>query len=356
MRGQITTQETLYSYVNLEDRIPLKHPLRIIRTLVDTSLLKLNSTFNALYAQTGRPSIPPEMLIKALLLQILYGVRSEIQLMEQMNYNLLFRWFVGLGVDTPVWTPETFSVNRDRLFTLDVTKEVFANILVEARKRGFVSNDHFSIDGTLLKAWASQKSFQRKEKKEADTDGKDFHGEHRSNDTHESTTDPDARLYRKSKGSESHLSYLGHVMMENENGLAVDGEVTQAQTSEEWSAAAAMIDRVPSPSHRITVGADKGYDVNDMIDCFRELNATPHIAQRQDGRRTKLDRRTTRHAGYRRSLHVRKRIEQIFGWIKSAAGIRQVKYRGRGRIASYFHLVLSAYNLVRIKNLICNST
>lgn len=357
MRGKLNTQEPLFSYVSLEDRIPPDHPLRTIRKIMDAVLAKMSPQFDAVYAKTGRPSIPPEMLFKALMLQYLYGIRSEIQLMQQMDFNLLFRWFVGLGIDDPVWTPETFCMNRDRLFHANMTGDLFRTVVAEARSRRLISKDHFSVDGTLLKAWASHKSFQRKEMKSTtEKPPDDFHGEKRSNKTHASTTDPDARLFRKSKGSESQLCYMGHVLMENRNGLAVDREVTEAGTRKEWEAAVEMVGRRKNWKKRITLGADKGYDVNECIEALRDQNVTPHIARRNDRRRSKLDARTTRHAGYAWSLQVRKRIEQVFGWMKSAAGMRQVKVRGQGRVQAAMDMVLSAYNILRISNLVHNST
>lgn len=357
MRGNEKTQDSLFSYISLEDRIPAEHPLRKIRIIVDEALKDLDSVFDQVYAKTGRRSIPPEMLFRALLLQYLHGIRSEIQLMQQIDYNLLFRWFVGLGIDDPVWTPESFCMNRERLFTSDVTGPFFSAVVKQARKRRLLSKEHFSVDGTLLKAWASQKSFQPKEKIEQ-RDKKppdDFHGERRSNETHASKTDPEARLFRKSKGAESQLCYMGHVLMENRNGFAVDREVTTAGTSKEWQAALTMVARVPVPSRRITLGADKGYDVNDVITGCKELNVTPHFAKRNDRRKSKLDGRTTRHRGYVTSGIVRKRIEQIFGWTKSAACIRQVKMRGIQRIQGLFDLVLASYNLTRMLRLVGSS-
>jgi transposase len=357
MRGTTIPQNDLFSYVNLEDRIPASHPLREIKRMADEALRTLSPEFDKLYARSGRPSIPPESLIKAILLQILFGVRSEIQLMEQMNYNLLFRWFVDLGVDAPVWTPETFSMNRERLFTTEIASEFFSCIVAQARKKGLVSKEHFSVDGTLLRAWASHKSFRAKGKRDIDKDDPDnFHGEQRSNTTHESTTDPDARLYKKSSGSASELCYMGHVLMENRNGLAVDGEVTTADGHAERKAALDMLSRRSNPRQRVTCGADKGYDVNEFhADCRKE-KVTPHVAQRNDRRTTILDGRTTRHIGYEISGRKRKRIEEIFGWIKSSGGVRQVKVRGKDRVHSVFLFALSVYNMVRLRNLTMNTT
>jgi transposase len=352
MRGLQNIQPVLFSYVDTEDRIPADHPIRGIKKIADKALKELNRTFNTLYSAIGRPSIPPEYLIKASLLQILYGIRSEIQLMEQMNYNLLYRWFVGIGLDEKAWTPEVFSMNRDRLFNTDVTEEFFDAILAEADKRGLLSDDHFSADGTLLKAWASQKSFRPKDEEPNNAgNGEDFRGEKRSNATHESKTDPDARLYKKSEGSASELCFMGHVLMENRNGLVVDSGVTVAETKQEREAALEMMKRNKTPGKRVTLGGDKGYDVNDFHTECRENKITPHIAQRDDGRDTVLDGRTTRHPGYGVSIQKRKLIEQIFGWVKSAGCIRQVKIRGIPRVGALFDLALSIYNIVRMQNL-----
>jgi transposase len=352
MRGLQNIQPVLFSYIDIEDRIPAEHPLRGIKKIADKALKEMDRTFAGLYSWTGRRSIPPEYLIKASLLQILFGIRSEIQLMEQMDFNLLYRWFVGLGIDEEVWTPEVFCMNRDRLFTKAVTKEFFDVILSEAEERGLMSDDHFSADGTLLKAWASQKSFRRKDEDPTNPgNGEDFRGEKRSNATHESKTDPDARLYKKSEGSASELCFMAHILMENRNGLAVDSEVTVAETKKEREAALEMMKRNKQPGQRVTLGGDKGYDVNDFHTECRENKITPHIAQRDDGRDTVLDGRTTRHAGYAISIQKRKLIEQIFGWVKSAGCVRQVKIRGIPRVSALFDLVLSIYNIVRMQNL-----
>jgi transposase len=357
MRGKQKTQEALFSYVNIEDRIPSNHPLREIKKIADTCLRTMSDVFDTLYSQTGRRSIPPESLIKAILLQILYGIRSEIQLMEQMQYNMLFRWFVDLGLDDHVWTPEVFSTNRERLFNSEIAHQFFQTIIEEAKKINLISQDHFSVDGTLLKAWASQKSFRPKEESpQSMKDTDDFHGEKRSNETHESTTDPQARLYKKSKGSAAELCFMGHALMENRNGLAVDGEVTVAESRMERETAIEMLKRNKSLKKHVTVGADKGYDVNEFHEQCRENNVTPHVAIREDNRVNVLDGRTTRHVGYKISQTKRKLIEQIFGWIKSAANIRQVKLIGVDKINPFFLLGLSVYNLVRIQNIIVNTT
>jgi transposase len=352
MRGHQTPQEVLFSYVNLEERIPDDHPLRAIKALADQSLKMLSPQFDQLYAKAGRPSIPPEMLIKAILLQILYGIRSEIQLMQQVDFNLLYRWFVGLGVDDRAWTPEVFSANRDRLFSKQMAAEFFRTVVVQARKKGLVSAEHFSVDGTLLKAWASQKSFQVKGKKRRRRkDPGDFRGESRTNDTHESVTDPEARLYRKSPGSASELCFMAHTLMENRHGLAVDGEVTRANPKEERDSAIRMLGRRRNPRARVTAGADKGYDVNDFHEQCRSIEVTPHVAKRDDGRDNVLDGRTTRHVGYAISGVKRKCIEMIHGWVKSTACVRQVKVRGQARVEAVYLFCLSMFDMVRISNL-----
>lgn len=352
MRGRQNIQPAFFSYFDIEDRIPPDHPLREIKKMADKALKKLDKTFTSIYSPIGRTSIPPEYLIKTSLLQILYGVRSEILVMEQLHYNFLYRWFVGLGNDDPVWTPEVFSMNRDRLFNSDVTKEFFEAVLSEAKEKGWISEEHFSVDGTLLKAWASQKSFRPKdESPNEQQNGEDFRGEKRSNATHESKTDPDARLYKKSAGSASELCFMGHVLMENRNGLAVESEVTIASSEQERDAALKMIKRKKRKKKRVTLGGDKGFDVNDFHRECRKENITPHIAIRDDGRDNVIDGRTTRHAGYNISIQKRKVIEQIFGWIKSAGCVRQVKIRGIPRVGALFDLILSIYNMVRMQNL-----
>jgi transposase len=354
MRGIQNTQPVLFSYIDIEDRIPAEHPLREIKRIAERALSDLHRTFSKLYSHTGRPSIPPEYLIKASLVQILFGIRSEIQLMEQMQYNLLYRWFVGIGIEGSVWTPESFSMNRERLFNSDVTKRFFQAILAQAEEQELLSKDHFSVDGTLLKAWASQKSFRPKDAEgETATSGEDFRGEKRTNETHESRTDPEARLYKKSSGSASELCFMGHVLMENRHGLAVDNMVTIAGTKQERTAAIRMIKRTKRKKRRATLAGDKGYDVNEFHEDCRKNTVTPHIAKRNDGRKNLLDGRTLRHIGYAISQFKRKGIEQIFGWIKSVGCLRQVKQRGLERVNALFELALSTYNIIRLKNLKC---
>jgi len=319
----------MFSYVTLEQRVPQDHPLREIRRLTEVVLRSLSGEFDSLYSASGRPSIAPEYVLRALLLQAFYSVRSERQLVEQLDYNLLFRWFVGLGMDDAVWNHAVFSKNRDRLLTSEVAQQFFAAVNQQAKR--FMSDEHFTVDGTLIQAWASQKSFRRKDG--SDDDGANFHGDKRSNDTHESTTDPDAQLYKKSYGKESHLAYLGHALVENRNGLIAAAMVTQADGFAEREAALLMLaDKQQGRSRRITVGADKAYDSKDFVEAVRKLNVTPHITKNDKGRRSNMDGRTTRHPGYGISLSCRWLVEKPFGWLKQTAGLAQVKVRGLHRV------------------------
>jgi transposase len=359
MRGADTQQSAMFSYLSPEERVPSGHPLRPIRAMVDRVLKMLSPSFNRMYSAIGRPSIPPEKLLRALLLQILYSVRSERMLMEQLEYNLLFRWFVGLSMDEPVWVPTVFSKNRDRLLESDIAEKFFTRVLEQARGADLLSDEHFSVDGTLIEAWASHKSFQRKDQPTGpprnDDPGNpsiDFHGEKRSNDTHQSTTDPDARLARKSGGHESKLAYCGNVLMENRHGLVVDTELVQCSGTAERDAAMIMAERVQG-DHRITVAADKGYDTRDFVKEMRGMNVTPHVSQNH--KRTggsAVDARTTRHAGYEVSQRKRKRIEEIFGWMKTVGLLRKTRHRGLERVGWMFTLTAAAYNLVRMRTLL----
>lgn len=362
MRGWDDRDEGLFSYVRLEERVPLDHPLRAIRRLADEALAGLNDRFAALYSGMGRPSIPPEMLLRATLLQAFFSVRSERQLMEQIDYNLLFRWFVGLPVDAGVWHPTVFTHNRDRLMAADVAREFLAALMGLKAVKRLLSSDHFSVDGTLIDAWASMKSFRP-------TDGsgqppgcgrngeRDFHKEKRSNETHSSTTDPDAKLYRKADGRESRLCFMGHVLMENRNGLAVDAVLTKATGTAEREAALAMLDRRKT-KHRITLGADKAYDVTGFIGDLRARKVTPHIAvngavsKLGKTRKTAMDGRTLRHAGYQISQRIRKRIEEVFGWVKKPGGLAKAKVRSRPKVEAVFAFTIIAYNLIRIPKLL----
>jgi transposase len=365
MRGRDDGSEGFFSYVRLEERIPREHPLRPIRTLADEALAGLNQRFEGLYSTMGRPSIAPEMLLRATLLQAFFSVRSERMLMEQINYNLLFRWFVGLPMDAEVWHPTVFTHNRDRLLEAAVAHEFLAALLALPQVKKLLSSEHFSVDGTLIEAWASMKSFRPKDGSgEPPAPGRNgernFHNEKRSNDTHASTTDPDARLYRKADGRESRLCFMGHVLMENRNGLAVGAALTRATGTAEREAALILLNRRRA-ERRITLGADKAYDVTAFIEELRTRQVTPHIAI--DGRLSKLgvkrktavDGRTTRHAGYRASQICRKRIEEVFGWIKSQAGRAKVKVRGCAKVEALFTFTVAAYNLIRIPKLMANA-
>jgi transposase len=353
MRGADHQQSGMFSYISAERRVPKDHPLRAIRAMVDMALRNMGPQFEAMYAKVGRPSIAPERLLRALLLQVLYTVRSERMLMEQLDYNLLFRWFVGMNIDDPVWDVTVFTKNRERLLAAGVAQTLFAEVLAQARGQGLLSTEHFTVDGTLIEAWASHKSFKRKDgsdQQPPDDPGNpsvDFHGERRSNATHQSTTDPQARLARKGAGKEAKLSYAGHVLMENRNGIAVNGCVTMAQGRAEPQAALVMVEAIAG-QHRITLGADKAYDSKDFVQELRDHQVTPHVARK---RTSIIDERTTRHRGYVISQQKRKRIEEIFGWLKTVAGLRKTRYRGVARVGWTFTFALAAYNLVRMRNL-----
>jgi len=357
MRGWFREQSKMFSYVWPEQRIPADHPLRAIRALARDVLKSLSHSLGKLYSREGRPSIPPEQLISALLLQVLYGIRSERRLMEELDYNLLYRWFVGLEADDPVWDVTVFTKNRDRLEKGAIFQKFMAKLLEQEMVRPLLSDEHFSVDGTLIEAWASHKSFKPKDDK--DSDGTDFHGQKRKNDTHQSTTDPQAKLYRKANGREAKLSFMGHAVMENRNGLAVDGCVTEANGTAERGASEGLLKRLAKRKRRrLSVGEDKAYDTSDHIAALRKINVTPHVAQHDSetktGKRRKsaIDARTTRHIGYRMSQSRRAMIECIFGWGKQHGTMRKTKHRGCIRVASDFLLNLIGYNLVRIPKLI----
>lgn len=356
MRGIDRQQQAMFSYVSLERRVPTHHPLRAIRAMVNQALREMSADFDRMYSTIGRPSIAPERLVRASLLQLLYSVRSEQLLMEQLDYNLLFRWFVGLETDEPVWDPSTFSKNRDRFLGGDVSRRFLAQIVAQAREAGWLSDEHFSVDGTLLEAWASMKSVRPKDGSDdapppaGRNPTVDFRGQTRRNDTHASVTDPLARMYRKGNGKETKLCYMGHVLMENRNGLVVDACTTLATGTAEREAAVALI-KPRAGRQRITVGGDKGYDTADFVATLRELRVTPHVTQNTAGRRSAIDGRTTRHPGYTLSQRVRKRVEEIFGWAKTVAGQRKTRYRGPERTNGWFVLSNAAYNLVRMRNL-----
>jgi len=354
MRGDDVRQSAMFSYLSPEQRVPVDHPLRPIRQITDAILKQLSITFARMYSRIGRRSIPPEQLLRALLLQVLYTIRSERMLMEQLEYNLLFRWFVGLNMDDSVWDVTVFTKNRTRLLNADIAKRFFQLVVEQARGLDLLSDEHFTVDGTLLEACASLKSFKRVDganENPPDDPGNptvNFHGEKRSNDTHESTTDPDAMLARKGGGKEAKLSYSGHVLMENRNGLVTDVEVLPATGTAERDAALMMIESIPG-DHPVTVGADKAYDTKDFVAESRHMNATPHVAQKV--KQGAIDGRTTRHAGYAISQQRRKRVEEIFGWMKTVGGMRKLRHRGLELIGWMFTFAAAAYNLVRIRNL-----
>lgn len=392
MRGSDDQNGALFSYVNLEDRVPERHPLREIRRIVNAALVRLDAAFANLYAAEGRPSIPPERLLRAVLIQILFSIRSERQLMEQMQYNLLFRWFVGLGIDDPVWVPTVFTKNRDRLLTTDIARQLLAAILADKAVKPLLSDEHFSVDGTLIQAWASMKSFQPREEAggseppaggDAETGGDDavsagpspmagpgqhgaapvaeatsagrnaevnFHGQKRSNETHASRTDPQARLYRKGPGKEAKLCFMGHALMENRSGLIVDACLTEASGHAERVAALAMIEPRADRPGRITLGADKGYDTEDFVNELRSMSVTPHVAAKVAG--SAVDRRTTRHAGYATSQRIRKRIEEAFGWSKTIGPAARTMLRGLDRVGAQFTFTLAGYDLARLPKLL----
>jgi len=360
MRGEDEHAERLFSYVRLETRISADHPLRAIRELVDAALKDLSRSFDRLYAREGRPSIPPERLLRALLLQAFYTVRSERQLMEQLDYNLLFRWFVGLSADDSVWDATVFCKNRDRLLDGDIAARFFASVLNLPQVSKLLSGEHFSVDGTLIEAWASMKSFVPKNGDSKPPSGgggrnteRNFHGEKRKNDTHSSTTDPDARLFRKGAGKEAKLCHMGHLMTENRNGLIVDARLTEANGTAERATALDMVaDNAKSGS---TVGADKNYDTAEFVAGCRERGCTTHVSQHNANRRSAIDARTTRHPGYRISTIKRKQIEEPFGWIKTVGGLRKTRHRGRGLVGWFFVLTATAYNLVRIPKILATT-
>jgi len=362
MRGNDNQpQIEMYSYIPLETRIPANHPLRKIREIVDSVLEEMDKDFDALYSHTGRPSVPPEMLLKALFLQILYGIRSERQLLEQIDFNFLYRWFVGLKSDDKIWDETVFSKNRERLLKGEIADRLFEKVIALANRKNLISNDHFTVDGTLVEAWASLKSFQKKDtkKKNHKDDGDpsnptvDFHGERRRNDTHESKTDSQAKLYRKSKGQTAKLSYMGHVLMENRNGLAVGVDATVAGYYAEHDAALRMIDELETKGKK-TLGADKHYDNDDFCSEIRKRNVTPHVAVNIHARKFKsaVDGRTTRHPGYEISQRKRKRVEEIFGWLKAFSIMRRPHFRGLDRIEYLFKFAVSVYNILRIRNIL----
>jgi transposase len=357
MRGNDHQQADMYSYLSPEQRVRGDHPLRKIRAMADEALKNMSERFDGMYAKTGRPSIPPEKLLRAQLIQMLYSVRSERLLMEEIDYSMLFRWFVGMNLDEPVWDVTVFTKNRNRLLEGEVAREFLAEVVRQAESKGLTSDEHFTVDGTLIEAWASLKSFQQKGEKKAPPDDPgnasvDFHGWKRSNQTHESTTDPDALLARKGNGKEAKLSYNGNVLTENRNGLIVNTETLPANGTAERDAALLMLEQVPG-TDRVTVGADKGYDTKDFVAECRHMNVTPHVAQnvkRNGG--SAIDGRTTRYEGYAISQRKRKRIEECFGWMKTIALVRKLRHRGLEKVDWLFTFAAAAYNLVRMRNLL----
>jgi len=359
MRGMDRRADQLFSYVALESRVRRDHPLRVIRTIANDALASLGPEFAALYARAGRPSIPPEQLLRAMLLQAFYSVRSERHLIERLDTDLLFRWFVGLNIDDPVWDATVFSKNRDRLLDGAVAAKFLAAVMAQPRVKKLASSDHFSVDGTMIEASASMKSLKPKDPPEegpppsagrnADVS---FRGETRSNATHVSTTDADAKLYRKGPGMEARLCFLGHALMENRSGLLVGACLTPAGGHAERTAALALIEPHADRPTSITLGADKGYDAADFVNELRTMNVRPHVAQNNCRRRSAIDRRTTRHPGYASSQRIRKRIEEAFGWIKTIAGQRKTRFRGIERVGWSFAFAAAAYDLIRLPKLL----
>lgn len=359
MRGDDPKQGAAWSYLSPEARVPPDHPLRAIRTMVERALVELDPVFRRMYRPIGRPSIPPEQLLRALVLQLLYSVRSERLLMEELDYSLLFRWFVGLNADDPIWDVTVFTKNRERLLTGDVAARFFAAVLRQAKEAGLLSDEHFSVDGTLIEAWASQQSFRPKGTP-AEPDGTpptpaggpgDFKGQRRRNETHQSTTDPDARLYRKGNGQEAKLCFLGHVLSEHRHGLAVGGALTLADGTAERTAALAMLKQVPRAAH-VTLGCDKADDTADFVADARAAGVTPHVSQNQTRRRSAIDGRTTRHPGYAVSAFKRRLAEGVWGWCKTIGLLRKTRHRGKRRVGWVFTFTLAVYDLVRMRTLI----
>lgn len=347
----------MLSSLSTEDLIPTDHPIRRIRRIVDEVLAELDGEFDAMYARIGRPSVPPEQLLKATILMALYTVRSERAFCERLNYDMLFKWFLDLAIDARSFDPTTFTKNRDRLLEAEIADRFFAEVVRQAQLRRYMSSEHFSVDGTLLEAWASHKSFKPKNR-DRDDDGPagrnaevQWHGQKRSNETHESTTDPESRLYRKSHNTAAMLCYSGHLLMENRNALIVDAELTFADGYAERATALEMLGRLPPMTRRRTVAADKGYDTRNFVADARKLGFTPHVAQHTNGRRSAIDGRTTRHVGHEVSMRIRKRIEEPFGWMKTVGGSRKLRYKGRERNRAWFKINAAVYNLLRITTL-----
>jgi transposase len=361
MRGDDPRHESMFSYVTPEARVRADHPLRPIRGMTDAALARLSPRFDRLYSTTGRPSIPPEQLLRALLLQILYSIRSERLLVEELDYSVLYRWFVGLSLDDPVWDATTFTKNRDRLLEGDIADAFFAEVLAAIRAEGLLSDEHFTVDGTLLEAWASHKSFKPKQGPPTPPDDPknptvNFHGQTRRNDTHQSTTDPDARLYKKAVGREAKLGYLAHLLTENRHGFIVDTAVTDAMGTAERDAALMMLGELPLTTRRVTVGGDKNFDMPAWVAAVRQLGITPHVAQHTTNRRSAIDGRTTRHPGYAISQRCRKKVEQPFGWMKTVGLLRKLRHRGGRKVDWIVSFTAAAYNLVRWRTLAARPT
>lgn len=359
MRGETEKQTEMFSYIPLEMRVPKKHPLRGMKEIIDEVLEEMSTIFDGLYSHTGRPSIPPEMLIKSLFLQVLYGIRSEKQILDHLEYNLLYRWFVGLKADDPIWNESVFSKNRDRILGDEVINILFAKVISKARKKNLLSTEHFTADGTLIEAWASLKSLKKKDREESRKDDNDsgnpsvdFRGEKRSNKTHESSTDPESKIYTKSKGQAAKLYYMGHLLMENRNGIPVEVETTIASFHAEHEAAIKMFDNLGTKSKK-TLGGDKHYDNDSFCEELRVRNITPHVAQNIHSRKfsSAVDGRTTRHPGYEVSQMKRKRVEEIFGWLKAFGIVRRPHFRGLQRMSNFFKFSVCVYNVLRINNL-----
>ena len=356
MRGDEPRHESMFSYVTPEKRVREDHPLRPIRRMTDAALARLSSRFDRLYSTTGRPSVPPEQLLRALLLQILYSIRSERLLMEELDYSVLYRWFVGLSMDDQVWDATSFTKNRDRLLEGDIADAFFAEVLAAIKAEGLMSDEHFTVDGTLLEAWASHKSFKPKQGPSTPPDDPknptvNFHGQQRRNATHQSTTDPDARLYKKAVGREAKLGYLAHLLTENRHGFIVDTAVTDAMGTAERDAALMMLGELPLTTRRVTVGGDKNFDMPAWVTAVRQMGITPHVAQHTTRRRSAIDARTTRHPGYALSQRCRKKVEQPFGWMKTVGLLRKLRHRG-GRLVDWIvSFTAAAYNLVRWRTL-----
>jgi transposase len=353
MRGDETKQAAVMLFITPDEKVPRDHPIRAIKLIVDRALTSLSPVFNRMYSKRGRPSIPPEHLLKASLLIALYSVRSERQFCERLEYDLLFKWFLDHNIDTPAFDASTFSKNRGRLLDNDVARQFFAAVLEEAGRRELLSEEHFTVDGTLLEAWASLKSVQPKDREGGPPNGfknpdVDYHGEKRRNETHASRTDPEARLMRKGRGKETKLCFAGHVLMENRNGLVVDIDLTQATGRAEREAALRMLDRLERRRRRLTLVGDKGYDTGEFVAELRQRKVTPHVAQNQSGRRSAIDGRTTSHAGYKVSQRLRKRVEEIFGWVKTVGGGRKLRYIGLERNRLWAGLTATGYNLMRM--------